>query len=526
MTDTTTIASTETGAWSYSEPEAQGVSSEQILAFLDAVEEFGSELHSLIILRHGTVIARRWWHPYRPEAPHNLYSLSKTVTSTAIGFAVNEGLLKVDDRVVDLLPDYDHSTAGPYVEDLTVQHLLSMSIGHRGAMWEDRDRGDDWASAFFRIPIEDAPGTVFRYDSASSYLLSVIITKLTGQTVAEFLTPRLFDKLGFEGWIWDRCPAGLSLGSSGLSLRTDDIARLGQFYLDEGVWNGERLLPAEWIQAATSAQVQQRPPWGPLELGAFPEIEKEPDPARQLELLQQVSDYYQGYGYQIWLTRNNGYRAIGYTGQYCLVLPEHDMVIAITSETEDTEDVLSEMIYAHLLPKPGAEALPAAPEAAERLRTRLTEGQLAGPVGAKTTATSEAISGRTFALDPNPFDATGLTLTFGDDGAAFALTVGEVEHVIHCGYEAWIDGGTRMPNTPPGMKPSDGRLPKVAAAGAWTSENTYEMLWRFYEMPHHLRVTCTIDGDAITVENAKSMHAFIPVAELFGEKEPVLTGTL
>ncbi len=198
-------------------PEAEGISSGAILDFIDALEEHQHPLdavHSFMLLRHGNVVAEGWWAPYRVELPHMLYSLSKSFTSSAIGIAVNEGLLCVDDPVLQFFPDDAPANPSDHLRAMTVKHLLSMNTGHHedtvAAVWGGSD--DNWPRAFLAQPVQHEPGTWFVYNTAATYMLSVIITRLTGETLIDYLRPRLFDPLGIEHPVWDTDPRGLSLG--------------------------------------------------------------------------------------------------------------------------------------------------------------------------------------------------------------------------------------------------------------------------------------------------------------------------
>jgi Beta-lactamase len=187
-----------------STPEAEGVSSEQILQFIEAAEHSKNELHSFMFLRHGNVIAEGWWNPYRPDLKHTLYSTSKSFTSTAAGFAVSEKLLSVDDKVVSFFPDQLPDSVSPHLADLRVKDLLSMSVGQEpDPTFTVVTRDSNWVKSFLALPIIKKPGTEFLYNSMATYMVSAIIQKVTGQKVIDYLTPRLFDPLEIEGVDWE-----------------------------------------------------------------------------------------------------------------------------------------------------------------------------------------------------------------------------------------------------------------------------------------------------------------------------------
>jgi CubicO group peptidase (beta-lactamase class C family) len=303
-----------------------------------------------MILRHGKVVAEGWWSPYRPDLKHTMYSVSKSWTATAIGLAVAEKKLTVEDKVISFFPEYAPSDPGPRLANLKVKHLLSMTAGQRPDPTGEVGRHDNWVQAFFNVPVLDEPGTRFLYNSAATYMLSAIVQKVTGQKTLDYLKPRLLDPLGITGADSEVDPSGIHTGGWGLRFKTEDMAKLGQLFLQKGLWKGRQVLPASWVEEATSVKIMQDP--------------SAPQPQRD------SSDWLQGYCYQMWRSRHNSYRADGAYGQYILVLPDADVVIAITSETHDMQDELN-LVWKHLLPafKPGKLAPDA--RAQKELRTRL-----------------------------------------------------------------------------------------------------------------------------------------------------------
>jgi len=243
-----------------STPEAEGVSSRGILDFLGAVAENKHELHSFMFLRHGKVIAKGWWNPYNPDLRNTLYSLSKSFTSMAVGFAVSEKRLTVNDKVISFFPEYLPDSISPFLAEMRVKDLLTMSTGQfPEPTWSIIFKDTNWVKAFLRFPVVNEPGTKFMYNSASTYMLSAIIRKVTGQNVIDYLTPRLFRPLGIEGMDWETDPMGINTGGWGLRVKTEDLAKFGQFCLQKGRWNGNQLLPASWFDEATTAKIEQDP---------------------------------------------------------------------------------------------------------------------------------------------------------------------------------------------------------------------------------------------------------------------------
>src|SRR6185436_19312744 len=208
--------------------EAEGVSSDSILHFLDAIGNTNNEFHSFMMLRHGKVVAEGWWDPYKPTLKHMMYSVSKSFTATAVGFAVTEKRISVNDKVVSFFPADLPDTVSSYLSSLTIKDLLTMSVG------QDPDptgpigsNNDNWVAGFFRTPILYQPGSRFLYNSAATYMLSAIVQKVTGQRVLDYLQPRLFSPLGISGIDWEVSPQKVNAGGWGLRLKTEDMAKFG-----------------------------------------------------------------------------------------------------------------------------------------------------------------------------------------------------------------------------------------------------------------------------------------------------------
>ena len=313
-----------------STPEAQGISSAAVRAFIETADQQVDTMHSFMLVRHGQVVAECWWGPESADKPHVLYSLSKSFTSTAVGLAVQEGKLTVDDAVLKFFPDDAPAEPSENLKAMRVRDILSMSGGHQ----TEPKLTDEapWVKSFLAHPVEHKPGDHFLYNSAGTYLCSAIVQKTTGQTVLDYLRPRLFEPLGIEGAEWSRSPQGINCGGWGLFLKTEDIAKFGQLYLQKGQWNGKQLLPAAWIEQATAKQVAN---------GTDP-----------------TKDWTQGYGYQFWRCRHGAYRGDGAFGQFCIVMPEQDAVVAITADTKDMQGELN-VVWEKLLPAFQKDALPA-----------------------------------------------------------------------------------------------------------------------------------------------------------------------
>ena len=313
--------------------------------YLADVDSTGDGIHSIMVVQHGKVIAEKWWDGFTPEMPHAMHSVSKTFTSMAAGLAMQDGLFSLDDKVADIFPDKLPADPSENLLKMTVRDLLTMSCGHAydptAKIRNDASippEENDWIARFLAEGVVYEPGTYFCYNSLSTYMVSAIIQKYTGEKVADYLGPRLFDPLGIERPEWDESPAGITCGGWGLHLKTEDMAKFGLLLLRGGKWYGKRLLPAKWIAAASSRQVDCRP------AGTTPEI------VLERGLTTENSDWLQGYGYQMWRCRHNAFRADGAYGQYIIMLPEKDAVIAVTAKVRFGMQHEIDMLWKYLLP--------------------------------------------------------------------------------------------------------------------------------------------------------------------------------
>ncbi|MGE0622045.1 MAG: serine hydrolase domain-containing protein [Pseudomonadales bacterium] len=307
-----------------STPGEQGIDARGILRFLDALEaDPRIEPHGLIVQRHGRRVVEGYWRPHDRGRLRLLYSLSKTFTGTALGLLIGEGKLGLDDLASAHLPEA-FATAHEGFRNLRIRHIASMASGHnRETLQEASGRDpDDVVRGFLTIPPDAEPGTLFAYNQPPVVALATILQRLAGERLVDYLRPRLFEPLGIDDVRAQQRRPGFDFGYTGVYASLDAVARLGQLYLDDGVWQGRRLLPAGWVAEASRVQT--------------------PNP-------QNVEpDWRQGYGLQLWMSRH-GYRGDGAAGQYMVVLPEVDAVVALLSCTVNMQRVL-DLMWQHLLP--------------------------------------------------------------------------------------------------------------------------------------------------------------------------------
>lgn len=322
-------------------PEAQGISADAIVQFVHAVDKIDT-LHSFMIVRHGRVIADAWWKPEGPNKPHVLWSLSKSFNATAVGLAIAEGKLHLNDHILKFFPDDAPADPPANLKAVTVRDLLTMSCGQ--ATEPHPVNGQPTVKQFLAHPFVYKPGTHFLYNTMGAYTLSAIVTKVTGQTSLQFLEPRLFEPLGIPSPRWDASAEGYSFGGYGLYLCTEDIAKFGQLYLQKGKWNGRQIIPRKWVNEATHKQIRNDGE-GHSKIGI---------------------DWCQGYGFQFWRCTHNAFRGDGAHGQLCVVIPDKDAVVAITADTNHFQDEMN-AIWNNLYPAFKSKALPSNPFADAQL---------------------------------------------------------------------------------------------------------------------------------------------------------------
>jgi len=468
-----------------STPESQGISSTAVLAFVNAADSAIDAMNSVMIVRHGHVVAEGWWAPYDPRTPHVLYSLSKSFTSTAVGLAVAEGKLSLDDPVLKFFPGDAPDSVSVNLRSMRVRDLLRMNTGQvteapLGITDNPALSGQTWVHRFLAHPVPYKPGTHFLYNSPATYMLSAIVQKTTGQTVLDYLEPRLFEKLGIDRPTWVASPEGISAGAYGLNVRTEDIAKLGLLYLQHGEWNGARILPAAWVDEATARQTSN---------GSSP-----------------TSDWDQGYGYQFWRSRH-GYRGDGAFGQYMLVLPEYDAVVAITSGVRDMQSVMN-VVWDKLLPAMQGSALAPNPVAERALRSRLGALSVRPPAGRATSPLAARVSRRWYTLGANDRGVQAVSLDFTSRTPAIITRAASGDVRTPFGLGAWSRSASGFAN---GME----RLlavpehPAVALSGAWTADSVFTLKIVAPETPYYSTLTFGFHGDRLTIDSEHNV-AFVP----------------
>ncbi len=467
-------------------PEELGVSSSGILKFVEALENQEDATHGFVILRKGYVVAEGWWAPYHREAPHKLYSLSKSFTSTAIGMLSDEGKIDIDDPVVSFFPDDIPKDPSDHLKFLRVRDLLTMTTGHQQDATRFMTLGDEqnWPKVFLAQAIEKRPGTRFRYNTSATYMLSAILQKLTGKTVKEYLSPRLFKPLGINNASWESDPQGINVGGWGLKVSTTDIANFGQLYLQKGVWNQQRLISKSWIQLATSAQTKN---------GTNPD-----------------NDWNQGYGFQFWRCRHNGYRGDGLFGQFCIVMPEEELVVAITAGQRNMAKSMN-LVWDHVLPALSSKKLPPNPTLQKSLKDKLKKLNLPTVKGKASSILAGKISGKKFTLAENSAKIKTITFNFDENKSWLNLQTEQVDQTFKLGHGKW--GKSVVPFHKLGISTvsTTGKEPTFSSA-AWTTPQKFTVRSWMIETPYRLDMEFAFEGEGSALEMTYRIHPAQPKA--------------
>ena len=453
-----------------STPERQGISSAAILDFVDAADQQIDTMNSFMFVRHGYVVAEGWWAPYDAATPHILYSLSKSFTSTAVGLAISEGKMSLDDEVLKYFPADAPADPPVNLKAMRVRDLLRMATGNVAEA--SFNQNDAWTKAFLAQPVPFKPGTHFLYNSPATYMLSAMVQKATGMTVLDYLKPRLFEPLGIGSPSWMTSPQGITAGAYGLSLRTEDIARFGQLYLQKGKWQGKQLVPAQWIEEATSRQTAN---------GSSPN-----------------SDWDQGYGYQFWRSRHNTYRGDGAFGQFCMVMPEYDAVVAITSGVRDMQAVMN-LVWNKLLPAMKPDRLPEDVAGRRRLAAKLATLMVKPQAGRSTSTLTESVSGKWFEFPQNDLGIGAISFDFNSRVPLLVVRTssGELRNLL--GAASWIKSDKGFAA---GMDKflSVPVHPLLASSGGWLANDVFQTKILLYQTPYYATLTFKFEGDRMLLD--------------------------
>jgi CubicO group peptidase (beta-lactamase class C family) len=454
-------------------PEAAGLNRAVLDDLIRALERSPAELRGLVLVRRGKAVLRKFWEPYRAEDPVWVYSLSKSFCSTAVGFAVEEGLLSPGERVLSFFPEYEGAVKDEHCRAMTVRDLLTMRTGHETDTTGAMIASPNWAETFLNLPVKYPPGTHFVYNSGATYMLSALTQKRCGLPIVEYLKDRLFDPLGFSPVFWDRSPQGVNTGGWGFMVTVEDIAKFGLLYLNRGLWQGQRIIAESWVDQASLPHADNSITGG-------------------------TADWSRGYGYQFWRSRY-GFRGDGAYGQYCLVLPEFDAVLALCSEAADMQGIL-DIVWEHL------------PRAVSTVHGGL----------------EKRVEGREFRLAENSGGFSSAALNFYPDRLVLSLNRapspgrGAESVQLEAGRSGWLESETRFPlegysfipvfsitggnahDAAAGFISVGGK--KVSATFTWGDDKTLEIRLVYRTSPHreifNLQFREEAEGLSLVISNS------------------------
>jgi CubicO group peptidase (beta-lactamase class C family) len=470
--------------WQTSTPEEQGIDSAQLVKMLDLIQAAHHPIHSMLIIRNGRLVMEAYPYPYDTDTLHVIMSCTKSVTSSLIGIALEQGkIANVSQRVLDFFPDRQVANLNDAKKGMTLENLLTMSGGFDwpGGMLESPIlsqlwQSPNWVQFVLDRPLSDSPGSRFVYNSGGSHLLSAILQKSVGMTAEAFAKTNLFAPLGIDKWHWETDPQGASVGGWGLWLRPRDMAKFGYLYLNGGKWEDRQVVPASWVAASWQKQIAAGGSW-----------------------------LAENYGYQWWIDARGYYMALGYAGQYILIMPDRNLIMVTTSGFSPQDFFTPETLFNQYI-RPASESskpLPPNPDAVAALNERIAA--LARPDKAQTLPqlpeTALRISGRSYSLEPSNVGWRSLVLNFtpGQDTAEVVLdgvplTVG-------------LDEVYRpSPPDPAFRGPKDAHW---LLRGRWTNADAFDVDLLVVGRPERYTETLHFEGDKITMREEDHMSGQI-----------------
>jgi CubicO group peptidase (beta-lactamase class C family) len=474
-----------TQGWKTSTPERQGMDSEPLVRLLEFVQETRLNLHSLLVIRHGYLVMEAYFYPFQPDLKHGLESCTKSVTAALIGVAIREGLIRgVHQPVLDFFPGRRMAARDRWKETMTLRHLLAMTSGldwRESLPYSSNQntltqmyQSHDWVQFVLDRPMAAEPGAQFTYNGGDSHLLSAILQQATGMSTLSFAQARLFQPLGIAEVCWPTDPQGITIGEGELELTPRDMAKFGYLYLRGGIWEGQPVVPTEWVSASVERHSE--------------------------------AEAHRGYGYQWWILPTRGYTALGWGGQYIWVLPEQDLVVVATGGLEDT--LPEQLVERFILPAVTAsDALPENTQGCERLVVRSQAAAQAEPKPVPPLPQrAKDISGKRFVLAANASDWRAFSLSFPDTEARLTLWIGErrLEWTVGLDDVFRLTPGQGRP-TPTSPVEQHGL---VAMKGFWQGDHTFitseqvlgkadgvEVRYTFHRERVDIRLRRFIEGD-------------------------------
>lgn len=469
-------------------PEDEGIPSRTIAALFDSLMALpATDIHSVMVLRHGKVVAEMYPAPFDARYRHTMYSCSKTFVGVAVGLAIADNRLQLTDRVGSFFPELLPDTVSDNLSAINVRDLLTMTSGITPD-WNMRNLTPHWIATYLSKPVSGV-GHKFQYDSIATYLLSAIIQKATGMRLLDYLRLKLFEPMHITEVDWEVSPEGYNTGGWGLHIQPESLAKFGQLLLDGGRWEGQQLIPASWVR----------------------EMMTEQQPGTE-------------YGYQMWQCEYPGaWRADGALGQYILIVPDKDMVVVITECTLINGVNQRRLVWNRLLPKVTDGTLPRADKDYKRLQQKQAAYALPMPKGKASSTASSGLDGKRIRLEDNKYGWQSLTLHVDRSRREIRMDIATREgesYTLPFGYRTWLT--TEMSACPPySIAPVDAfkgleRPFHAAGSYAWTSHGILQLQVHYVDWISALSLDFHIDAGKVR----------ITVGENYSSEPVTLKGTL
>ena len=462
-----------------STPEEQGVPSKALVALFDSLHALPlTDMHAVVVMRHGKVIGEMYPKPYAPEYRHTMYSCSKTFVGIAVGLAIEDNRLRLDDRIAAIFPELLPDSVSKDLADMTVRHLLTMASGVKPD-WNMRSRGKEWIRTFLSKPVKE-PGTQYAYDSMVSYMLAAVVQKVTGKKLTEYLQERVFTPMNVTEWAWEESPEGVNTGGWGVHIQPESLAKFGQLILNEGRWEGKQLVPTEWIREM---------------------CKKHRETGREV------------YGYHIWHCggHDGAVRADGALGQYVISVLDKDMVVVMTEATLGNGRDQRRLIWDVLLPHIQDEPLPANKKDYQKLLKKQEGYKLAEVKGKASSAFASNWENKTIELGKNTFGWKSLKLNFGKKEVTMTVTeTNGKSYELPFGYQQWMT--TTFDSYPPySITPIDrfkGLEGPYYASGsyAWISKEELQLKVHYVNWVSALEITFRLDENGEVKLNVQTNY--------------------
>ncbi len=453
-------------------PESCGVSSKDVIKFVEEICQGlpNQETHSFMLIRHGKLLFEGYFSPYDEETEHSLFSVSKSFTSTAIGFLVSEGIIKTDDYIYDYFPELITDDINKENLKIKIHDLLSMSFGQQGGAVHESQKRSDMSNAmlydFFYRNKDIECGTQFRYDSYGTYMLSALINKLTGKTVVEYLMPKLFEPLDIKQPYYIKDDLGISIGYTGMRLKLQDLAKVGLTYLNDGVWNGKQIIPSDWVKLASKKHI----PTDTCATGL---------------------DWQEGYCYQFWKGRYNTFRFCGAYGQMCVMMPKYDAVFAINSGYDnDKLSYILDTFYKNIMFNMKEIPLPEDAENNNKLEHILSNLRLTYQFS-EMSPMAELISGRTYDIEEKG-GYNAIKFDFSDKDVVVELIGENRSYTFKAGFYEPIWG--RVEGTHFSSLENEDNSDTIGTA-IWHTKKDLEITLRIFGTPSILKVVADFSAN-------------------------------